>query len=258
MFVLLGSVFIASLLGSLHCVGMCGPFALIASASASDRVKALKPTVAYSLGRLFSYTWVGGLFGLAGMALNHGTSLTLWQQTATLVAGCLMIGVGSIALLQAIGVPLKVPKVLLPIQSLLTRGMKRTQQMPPMTRAWTIGVLTSLMPCGWLYTFAITAAGTGSPTWGAALMAAFWAGTVPVLVAVMLGYSRIGVALQRHVPTVMATLVIAVGIFTISSRASVDVMQTDVRLVDGKDALIQQVEMIDQTALPCCHCEERP
>ena len=71
MWVLLGTVLIASLLGSLHCVGMCGPFAMLAAASDQQRKSALFPAMAYSLGRLATYTIVGVIFGSLGMALNR-------------------------------------------------------------------------------------------------------------------------------------------------------------------------------------------
>ncbi|MBL8856276.1 MAG: sulfite exporter TauE/SafE family protein, partial [Planctomycetaceae bacterium] len=58
MIALLVTVFVASLLGSLHCVGMCGPFALLAGTGDGRSFRAA-PTMAYSAGRLISYVAVG-------------------------------------------------------------------------------------------------------------------------------------------------------------------------------------------------------
>ncbi len=251
MFVLLGTVFIASLLGSLHCVGMCGPFALIAGASPERRKAAIGPTFAYSGGRLVTYSIVGLVFGALGLALNRGTSFASWQQTATYVAGGLMIVVGFIALIRHFGVRIKLPKVFSPVQKILQAGFAKAQSLPPLKRAFTIGALTSLMPCGWLYTFAITAAGTGSPFWGVVVMAVFWAGTVPIMSALMLGVDKIGTSIQKRLPVLMAGLVIMLGMFTLAYRAPVTI-GAEPHVVSGTENLTQQLIAVDQETLPCC------
>lgn len=256
MWVLLGTVFIASLLGSLHCVGMCGPFALIASSQSEQDKSTLVPTAVYSLGRLATYSIVGIIFGSLGMALNRGTSFAPWQQTATYVAGGLMILVGLVALARQLGWKIQLPSVAGHLQTILQSQFQNIIKQPPIRKAFLIGALTCLMPCGWLYAFAIVAAGTGSPVWGAAVMAVFWAGTVPVMVALVLGLSKLGTSIQKRIPVAMASLVILVGVFTIAFRAPVAI-GNDSNVVDrsGSDrpnALIEQVHSVDHTELPCC------
>lgn len=254
MSVLLGTVFVASLLGSLHCVGMCGPFALLAGASEKSK-PALMPTFAYSFGRLVTYTIIGAVFGALGLALNAGTSFASWQQSATYVAGALMIVVGAISLSRHFGFRVRLPKIFSPVQGVLKHGFALTKEMNPLSRAFTIGALTSLMPCGWLYTFAITAAGTGSPVNGMLLMATFWAGTVPIMTALILGFDRIGVSIQKRVPVLMASLVILLGIFTIGFRAPI-ALGKDPAVVSGKQELVNQINNVDHAALPCCSAHE--
>ena len=82
-------------------------------------------------------------------------------------------------------------------------------------------------------------------------MAVFWAGTVPVMVALMLGLNHLGHSIQRRIPTAMASIVILVGVFTIAFRAPVAI-GADTRVVGETDALIEQVNSIDQHELPCC------
>ncbi len=251
MWVLIGTVFVASLLGSLHCVGMCGPFALIAASDPDRRSSAAIPTLAYSFGRLLSYSLVGLAFGTLGMAINQGSSFTAWQQTATYVAGILMIVVGLIALARQLGVRIRLPQVATPVQRLLQSAFRRTAAMPPLARALTIGMLSSLMPCGWLYTFAITAAGTGSPIWGLFLMISFWAGTVPIMAALMMGVGKFGQRVQRRIPLVMASVVVLLGFFTLAYRAPI-ALGGEQEVVTGLDALQEQVSNVDHSELPCC------
>ncbi len=251
--VLLVTIFVASLLGSLHCVGMCGPFALLAASTTENPRPSVAPTIAYSGGRLLSYSVIGVLFGLLGMALNQGTAFATWQQTATYVAGGLMILVGGIALARQAGLRIRLPQFARPLQQLVKAGFRRTQSLPPQGRACAIGALTSLMPCGWLYTFAITAAGTGSPAWGAGVMVAFWAGTVPIMVALTLGFDRLGVSIQKRVPLMMACLVILIGVFTIAWRAPVSMAGApDITVATDVDQLTDNVLAIDHETLPCC------
>lgn len=256
MYLLLGTVFVASLLGSLHCVGMCGPFALIAGASKQGQRAGLVPTAAYSIGRLVTYAIIGLIFGSIGMALNAGTSFAKWQQSATYVAGALMVVVGCIALARHFGARVPLPKIFQPLQGILQKGFARTKGMSPFARAFTIGALTSLMPCGWLYTFAITAAGTGSPWYGMVLMSVFWLGTVPIMTALILGFNQIGRSLQKRVPVMMASLVILIGIFTIGYRAPVTIGKRTT-VVSGDQNLIQQIKEVDHKALPCCCSEDQ-
>lgn len=265
MWFLLGAVFVASLLGSLHCVGMCGPFALLAGSttkgvsieneSSRGRWSSLVPTVAYSGGRLTTYCAVGIVFGALGMALNRGVGFASFQQSATYVAGGLMIVVGMVALARQFGWKIQLPGIAGSLQGLLQRHFQTITRQPPLRRAFLIGAFSCLMPCGWLYTFAIVAAGTGSPLQGAIVMAVFWAGTVPIMAALMLGVSGLGKTIQRRIPAAMASLVILIGIFTIAFRAPV-VIGEDTNIVGNSEALIQQVQNVDQDKLPCCSEEK--
>ncbi|MEZ6095466.1 MAG: sulfite exporter TauE/SafE family protein [Pirellulaceae bacterium] len=261
MFVILGGVFIASLFGSLHCVGMCGPFALIASGGDSTHGRSTTlPTLAYSFGRLITYTLVGIIFGSLGLAVNQITgsqsgAFIHFQQSATLVAGILMITVGVVALLRYFGVRIPLPKFSGPLSRALQAGFKRTVRLPPIHRAFVIGLLTTLMPCGWLYTFALTAAGSASPLWGGAVMAVFWLGTVPIMAALMLGAKRIQHTFQKRIPLVMSLLVIFVGGNTIASRSTLAIASHET-VVSGIEENLKRIENIDQEKLPCCCCED--
>lgn len=251
MWILLGTVFVSSLLGSLHCVGMCGPFAMIAAADSNKGSAPVVPTLAYSCGRLVTYSIVGLIFGALGLVLNQGVAFANWQQTATYVAGGLMILVGIISLARYLGFRIALPGLFSPVQKFLQVGFAKARTMTPVWRAFSIGALTSLMPCGWLYTFAISAAGTGSPLWGMALMVTFWAGTVPIMAALVLGVDKIGTPIQKKLPVAMACLVIAIGVFTVAYRAPVAI-GAETAVATGTEDLISQIKNVDHTSMPCC------
>ncbi|MBL8889491.1 MAG: sulfite exporter TauE/SafE family protein [Planctomycetaceae bacterium] len=275
MYALLTTVFVASLLGSLHCVGMCGPFALLAGTGDGRRFRAA-PTVAYSLGRLTSYTVVGALFGGLGLALNHGVPYGSWQQTGTLVAGMLMLAVGTIALARQCGVIVKLPRMAGPLEKSLGAVIRFGRSLTPIRRAALIGLASSLMPCGWLYVFALAAASTASPVWGGLVMAVFWAGTVPIMAALGLGWGRLSGKFQAKVPIIMAMMVILIGVFTMVQRSPIDwnavVVRDQVVHADDRPSsnafegstpatlvapatpaeAIRQIQSLDHDQLPCC------
>lgn len=250
---ILTTVFVASLLGSLHCVGMCGPFAILAG-TGDGRTFQTRPTVAYSLGRLVSYALVGFLFGAMGMAVNRSGSLAGWQQSATWLAGVGMISVGGIALARQQGWRVPLPQWSGPLRAVLQRLFQLGKTLPPLRRAFLIGISSSLMPCGWLYAFAISAAGTGNPWWGTLVMITFWAGTVPLMILLGLGAGNLSQSLQSRVPVTMAALTILVGVFTIGFRSPVAVGGITV----GQDvaAAREQVENLDHTKMPCCQAQD--
>jgi len=251
MFALMTTVLIASLLGSLHCVGMCGPFALLAGCG-NGRGFQSAPTAAYSLGRLVSYTMVGVLFGSLGMSLNASGSWVGWQQTATWLAGTAMLLAGGIAVARQVGWRVPLPRLAGPLEGLLQSSIRWGRGLSPLRRAGLLGLASSLMPCGWLYVFALTAAGTGSPLWGGLLMAVFWVGTVPILVGLGLGWGRLSPAVQARVPLTMAILVMLVGVMMLTHRGHVDVRGARLVVPASTEQAQQQIDQVDPQQLPCC------
>jgi uncharacterized protein len=219
------TVFVASLAGSVHCVGMCGPFVALTSLGRSKARRSLGPTAAYNGGRGIAYAAIGAAAGTVGMAIDTGGVLAGVQRAATTLAGLTMIVIGAIWLLDLVvgarGFGRTRSKVSAAIARRLEAAFASSRGLRPIPRAATLGVLTSLMPCGWLYAFAITAAGTGSPAKGAALMVAFWAGNVPILALLATGMHRISPLVRRRLPLVMACLVLLVGIFTVVRRSTI-------------------------------------
>ncbi len=253
------AVFIASLLGSLHCVGMCGPFALMAGTTSLGADKARHPrwqaVVGYNLGRLGTYLIMGLVAGSLGMVLDLGGRVAGWQQTAAYVAGFLMIGTGLISLARHGGwwkgstwAPIGLIRML---QSALRKG----QQLPPLPRSFAVGMVTTWMPCGWLYVFALAAAGTASPLLGAVVMALFWTGTLPVLTVLVWGSAWLVRRTAWNVQPAVAVMVLLIGIGTLLFRAPIQLENTAVAAPRNLTETLQHVQQVDEVELPCC-CEK--
>lgn len=218
------TVFVGSLLGSLHCVGMCGGFAAFYAGtdggSAKRGAKGLGvPHAAYALGRGLVYTALGAVAGLVGAAVNLAGDTSGLSEVAALVAGSLIIGWGLVLLVQATGkVRLPTPRWL---DGLLSKILPRLMKTSPTQRALVLGISSALLPCGWLYGFAVTAAGTGRPDLGAFVMFAFWLGTVPAMLGVGLGVQRLAKLVGPRLPLVMPMLLLVLGVATLMNRGVV-------------------------------------
>jgi sulfite exporter TauE/SafE len=227
--VALAGILAASALGSVHCLAMCGPLTALHGGPRSLRL-----TFAHSLGRLATYVILGALAGLLGGALDLAGRVGDVQRIATLVAGGLVLTWGVVLAVRAVRPAARIASTTAR-GSMFTSGLVRIGRGKPGRRAVLIGMLTGLLPCGWLWAFVITAGGTASPLLGALVMLVFWLGTVPAMVGVL---SLLGPALARlraRVPIVTALALIILGLGTLAMR--------------WRDAGVVQVE-----APHCAHC----
>jgi sulfite exporter TauE/SafE len=241
-------VFLASLLGSLHCAGMCGAFLAIAVGGIGpDRQSQVRLQAAYHGGRLITYTLLGIAAGAAGHLLDLTTTLAGARPIAAAIAGATLLTFGLFSLMRIYGIaPARLPAPAF-LQRLLQAGHRRAMSRPPVVRAAMIGLMTTLLPCGWLYAFVITAAGTASPWRGGATMAVFWLGTLPIMIALGATVRRAAGALGRRLPTVTCVALMALGLFTLINRSRLDPAAI-ARRVDAATT----THTISQTDLPCC------
>lgn len=208
------TILVSSLAGSLHCVAMCGP--LIGLAGPSSGRRALRLALIHALGRLTTYAALGALAGLLGRAVDVAGQLAAAQHVASIVAGGVIVawGVRSIAIARGWLHPRPAEA------ALWKRGLSQLRGRRAVTRAWLIGVLTGFLPCGWLWAFVVSAAGTASPATGAAVMAVFWLGTVPAMTGVLAFGGPVIAAIRRRMPVISACVLIVLGLATLAARWS--------------------------------------
>jgi sulfite exporter TauE/SafE len=247
---LIVTVFVASLLGSLHCAGMCGAFVAFAVGAAPGPGPQRWRLIAwYNLGRLLTYTLLGAVFGALGSALNFGGAMLGVSHAAAALAGAIMIGFGVLMILRYYGVRAGLQTSPRWLQRAIGAGQMAAMELSPTARALSIGLLTTLLPCGWLYAFAITAGGTGSPLRGAMTMAAFWAGTLPVVAALGMGIQRLAAAVGARLPILVSVAIVGVGLYTLAGRVAVDptALAADPIVTDAPE-----LPSIKRTECPVC------
>ncbi len=139
MIAILATVFVAGIAGSLHCIGMCGPFALICSSRKGEgRVAALSAAAAFNAGRLLIYTLAGAISGTVGVAINVGGSLAGCQRVAAWFAGGSLVIIGSVRLL-GWHQRLVRQRTWSHLTRVLHQMLTRIRNLPPMSRAGMVG-----------------------------------------------------------------------------------------------------------------------
>ncbi len=204
---LLAGIVATSAVGSIHCVAMCGPLVGLHGGARSLRLAAM-----HSFGRLTTYAFLGGAAGTLGGALDLAGKLGNVQRIATLLAGAFVLAWGVYLLVRKKSVSPKTGS------STFGNALVRIRTKPPGVRAWLMGTLTGLLPCGWLWAFVVTAGGTGSTILGASVMVAFWLGTVPAMVGLLAFAGPLFARVRARMPAITAVALIAVGFGTLALR----------------------------------------
>lgn len=237
MLALASTVFIASLLGSAHCAGMCGGF--VCFYAGADARAGAWGHLAYNGGRLVSYLVLGAVAGALGLGVEQVGASVGVTRAAGIVAGVLMIlwGAATLLALRGIALPGASLAPMAGAQRWMATRLRDVRDLPPTVRALTVGLLTTLLPCGWLYAFVITAAGTGSVPGALLLMTVFWAGTVPMMVAFGVGVRRIAGPLRTRLPVLGAVAIVLVGLMSLSGRLHMDPAAVSMRARQRAHAL---------------------
>jgi sulfite exporter TauE/SafE len=208
---------LGGLLGSSHCLGMCGPFAVTIGVGARSWSSALARQTVYSLGRVFTYSSAGVAVGYAGLRfVGRGETFAYLQAVLCLLAGTLLVFQGLLSLNL-------VPRFAwhsashLPCAGLRSfGGLLRSSNL---THVFVSGLITGCLPCGLVYAYLALAASRADIFQGWATMAVFGAGTVPAMVLAGLGGKLLSLAVRRRVLQVAACCVIVTGILTIDRGA---------------------------------------
>lgn len=175
------SIISIAFLGSFgHCIGMCGGIVLAYSTikidPKSSKVSQSTAHLLYSLGRVFTYSILGAIFGALG-------GVVTFSNTAN---GVLLIVAGIAMVLAGLSLMGKIKFLTLIEHSFSSSSFYKNMFKSVLNSKsnfsfFTLGMLNGLLPCGFVYFFAITAASTASPLYGALVMAIFGLSTIPAM-----------------------------------------------------------------------------
>lgn len=198
----------AGLVGSSHCVGMCGGFVLSIGASAAGFRDNLWRQGVYTLGRLFTYGTLGAVAGFVGWRITRAVPSSVHiSSVLAILAGLVLVYQG----LASAGV---LPKRVVSgraggcVASSFFGGYLRG---PGRTSAFLAGMFTGLLPCGLLYGMLTLAASTRELVAGATTMAVFGLGTAPIMLLTGCGGSLLGLVARRRLFLVAAWCLVLTG-----------------------------------------------
>jgi sulfite exporter TauE/SafE len=173
------SALIIGFVGSLHCVGMCGPIALALPTGGRRIETRLIASLSYQFGRVTTYAMMGTVAGTIG----QGIEMAGFQQGLSIG-----LGVALLVLLLVTGnqyTLLRIPflnRFLYNIKQSLARLLKT----PSSSSMFQIGLLNGFLPCGVVYLALSGAMATGNVFSGIGFMVLFGLGTFPAMMAVSL------------------------------------------------------------------------
>nr|AWJ66249.1 heavy-metal-associated domain (N-terminus) and membrane-bounded cytochrome biogenesis cycZ-like domain, possible membrane copper tolerance protein [uncultured bacterium] len=199
------SALIFGLLGSFHCVGMCGPIAFLLPVDRSNTLKKTAQIFIYHFGRIVAYGLIGLVFGVLGKSLN----LFGMQQQLSIVIGSLMIAV--------VLVPVKVfnkynfSKPIYKAVSKVKNALGKELKKKSADTFLTIGFLNGFLPCGLVYMAVFGALASGGAMEGSLYMVVFGLGTIPLMTtAIYLGNFLSG-KVRQHIRKAIPVFVIFMG-----------------------------------------------
>lgn len=206
------ALLLMGLLGTGHCIGMCGPFALAAAAGGGGPAGVVSRALAYQLGKTLTYVFLAVLFSLVGGWLG-GEGALPWLQNAMSVT----VGLGMIALGLAYALELR----LFAGASRWVDGSRWCGAVAAVLRAPTwwrsvlIGWLNGFLPCGLSLMALVYAAGFGSVAGAAAGAALFGAATIPGLLLVALFGMKLLQTHRRWLLRLAGATLVVMGVLTI-------------------------------------------
>ena len=245
-----GMLFIIGLVTSVHCIAMCGGINLSQTlqreVSKDISRKMFKNTLMYNMGRVVSYTVIGGVLGAVGSLAGIGDGLqssSLLQGSLKLFAGIIMIimGVNMLGIFRSIRGCLKnhsgkhktskLQKTQRPFLHKTQLSFFHKKISGERKTPFIIGICNGFMPCGPLQSMQIVALASGNVLTGVFSMFCFSLGTVPLMLGFGSVVSALGKHFTRQVLRVGAMLVVVMGLSMMMQGTSLSGLDTKVASV---------------------------
>ncbi|MFM1929220.1 MAG: hypothetical protein RL387_548 [Bacteroidota bacterium] len=204
----LGIGFLMGLIGSVHCIGMCGPLTMALPYSQQQSIFKYLAMALYHLGKIASYAMLGLVVGLFGKQIFVIDT----QQSLSIIIGILMV-------VYVVWVYLvKVNARFNPLQFLQVPVLKALSSLFKNKHILVfilLGFLNGLLPCGMVYLALGSAMSTGNAFDAAIFMAFFGVGTMPALIMVALGGQIIGFEWRRKLQAAVPLFIFGMGLILI-------------------------------------------
>ena len=199
------SAIVLGLMGSLHCIGMCGPIAFLLPVDRTNHYKKFYQTLLYHLGRIMAYATMGLVFGLLG----KGLYVFGMQQNLSIIIGISMIVLVLIPYKTLHKYNLSKPlyKMVSKVKNRLGQELKKKT---PDTFL-TIGFLNGFLPCGLVYMALFGAIAMGNAAQGSLYMMLFGLGTIPLMTTAIYFSGFLKGTIKQRIRKLIPAFVVVIG-----------------------------------------------
>ncbi len=187
------AAFTMGIVGSFHCIGMCGPLALALPLKSNSLFAKFTGALLYNIGRVFTYA----IFGLAAGLLGKSFAVLGFQQLLSITLGIIII----VLVIAPKLFPGKFKNLHIAdnfFQQLRKQFGKLFSKKSQST-LFAIGFLNGLLPCGLVYMAIAAAVATGEINSSIVFMAAFGLGTLPVMWSIAFWGNFIGIPIRQKI-----------------------------------------------------------
>ena len=206
---MLYTAFIFGLISSLHCIGMCGPIAMMLPVDRDKPAKKVIQIITYHVGRLTAYGIIGLIFGLVG----KGFFLAGIQQNLSIFIGIMIITV--VLLPEKSFANYNFSKPIFRINSKVKQQLRSQFKNKSYKSLFTIGLLNGFLPCGMVYVALFGSIAMQSASLGVLYMILFGLGTVPMMSAVVYMNSFITLPIRNKIQKAIPYVAVLIGILFI-------------------------------------------
>lgn len=240
-----GILFVIGLITSLHCIAMCGGINLSQcvsykfSENDTSKLSKMKPSLMYNIGRVVSYTIIGGIVGALGSVISFSGAA---KGIVAIISGLFMVIMG-----------LNMLNIFPWLRKFNPRMPKifgnRVHNNNGKHGPFYVGLLNGLMPCGPLQAMQIYALGTGSFLAGAGSMLFFSLGTVPLMFGFGAVSSFLSGKFTHRMMKVSAVLVMILGVIMLSRGFNLSGLNfvNNITYAASSSSNIAKVEGAEQT-----------
>ncbi len=206
---MLWSAVILGLLGSFHCVGMCGPIAFMLPVDRENTSKKVFQIFTYHFGRILAYSMIGLFFGLIGKSLY----IFGFQQQLSIGIGVLMI----VVILMPVRIFNKYnfSKPIYKLISKVKKSMGAAFKKKTADTFLTIGFLNGFLPCGLVYMAVFASLAMESTLKGSLYMVLFGIGTIPLMTTAIYLGKFLNTTVKQRIQKAIPVFVVIIGVLFI-------------------------------------------
>ena len=206
---MLYTAFFFGLISSLHCIGMCGPIAMMLPLERNNPAKKAFQILLYHAGRLTAYGTLGLVFGLLG----KGLYLAGMQQQISIAVGILIITI--VVIPEKVFAKYNFSKPVYRIISKVKSSLGNQFRKKSPDAIFTIGLLNGFLPCGLVYAALFGAIAMQNEFYGVAYMLLYGLGTIPMMSAVVYMSTMLSNPFRNKIQKVIPIVTVCIGVLFI-------------------------------------------